>query len=69
MIRVNGRLDPISGSVPLTKEIVEEMFYTLYPGAFLWAFAARSLWRVGTVLVGGGALMAAAASLIQIRLT
>ena len=41
----------------------------LYPGAFLWAFAARSLWRVGTVLVGGGALMAAAASLIQIRLT
>ena len=33
MIRVNGRLDPISGSVPLTKEIVEEMFYTLYPEA------------------------------------
>ena len=33
MIRVNGSLDPISGSVPLTKEIVEEMFYTLYPEA------------------------------------
>jgi hypothetical protein len=41
----------------------------LYPAAFLWAFAARSLWRVGTVLVGGGALMAAAASLIQSTLT
>lgn len=41
----------------------------LYPAAFLWAFAARSLWRVGAVLVGGGALMAAAASMIQMRLT
>jgi hypothetical protein len=41
----------------------------VYPAAFLWAFAARSLWRVGTVLVGGGALMAAAASLIQSALT
>lgn len=40
----------------------------LYPAAFLWAFAARSLWRVGAVLVGGGALMAAAASLIQMGL-
>lgn len=40
-----------------------------YPAAFLWAFAARSLWLVGTVLVGGGALMAGAASLIQSALT
>lgn len=40
----------------------------LYPAAFLWAFAARSLWRVGAALVGGGALMAAAASLIQTNL-
>ena len=40
-----------------------------YPAAFLWAFAARSLWRAGAVLVGGGALMAMAASLIQIILT
>lgn len=40
-----------------------------YPAAFLWAFAARSLWRAGAVLVGGGALMAAAASLIQTSLT
>ena len=36
----------------------------VYPAAFLWAFAAR-IWLVGAVLVGGGALMAAAASLIQ----
>lgn len=41
----------------------------IYPAAFLWAFAARSLWRAGAVLVGGGALMAAAASLIQLSLT
>jgi len=41
----------------------------LYPAAFLWAFAARSLWRVGAVLLGGGALMAGAASLIQSVLT
>lgn len=41
----------------------------LYPAAFLWAFAARSLWRAGAVLVGGGALMAAAASLIQMSVT
>lgn len=41
----------------------------IYPVAFLWAFAVRSLWRAGMVLVGGGALMAAAASLIQMSLT
>jgi len=41
----------------------------VYPVAFLWTFAARSLWRVGTVLVGGGALMTAAASLLQTTLT
>lgn len=41
----------------------------VYPATFLWAFAARSLWRAGAVLVGGGALMAAAASLIQTSLT
>jgi hypothetical protein len=33
--------------------------------AFLWAFAARSLLRVWLVLAGGGALMAAAAWLVQ----
>lgn len=32
---------------------------------FLWAFAARSLVRLWLVLAGGGALMAAAASLLQ----
>jgi len=41
----------------------------LYPAAFLWAFAARSLWWAGAVLLGGGALMAVAASLIQSALT
>ncbi|MEE4450570.1 hypothetical protein [Novosphingobium resinovorum] len=41
----------------------------VYPAAFLWAFAARSLWRASAVLVGGGVLMAAAASLIQMCLT
>jgi hypothetical protein len=41
----------------------------VYPAAFLWAFAARSLWRVAAMLVGGGALVAAAASLIQSTLT
>ncbi|WP_245785341.1 iron uptake protein [Paracidovorax wautersii] len=41
----------------------------IYPAVFLWAFAARSLWRVGAVTVGGGALMAVVASLIQMRLT
>ncbi|MFT4241642.1 MAG: iron uptake protein [Acidovorax sp.] len=40
----------------------------LYLAAFLWAFAARSLWRVWVVLGGGGALMAGAASLLQSRL-
>lgn len=33
--------------------------------AFLWAFAARRLWVVWAVLAGGGALSAAAGSLVQ----
>ena len=37
--------------------------------AFLWAFSAASLRRVWLVLAGGGALMAAAASLVQQALT
>lgn len=32
---------------------------------FLWAFAARSLGRLWAVLVGGAALMAGAATLLQ----
>jgi len=32
---------------------------------FLWTFAARRLWVVWTVLVGGGALLAAAGSFVQ----
>ncbi|WP_406622451.1 iron uptake protein [Acidovorax sp. SDU_ACID1] len=37
----------------------------VYLVAFLWAFAARSLARVWIVLAGGGAFMAAAASVLQ----
>lgn len=37
----------------------------LYLVVFLWAFVTRSLARVWAVLVGGGALMAGAASLVQ----
>ncbi|WP_417284686.1 iron uptake protein [Comamonas sp.] len=37
----------------------------VYLCAFLWAFSARSLGRVWAVLVGGGAAMAIAASLLQ----
>ena len=40
----------------------------LYLVVFLWAFAARSLWRVWAVLVPGGALLAGAAHLLQSRL-
>ncbi|HYM87067.1 MAG TPA: iron uptake protein [Pseudoxanthomonas sp.] len=33
--------------------------------AFLWTFAARRLWVVWAVLVGGGALLAAVGSYVQ----
>lgn len=33
--------------------------------AFLWTFAARRLWVVWTVLLGGGALLAATGSFVQ----
>jgi hypothetical protein len=36
-----------------------------YLGVFLWALAARGLAAVWLVLVGGGALLAAVASLVQ----
>jgi hypothetical protein len=42
--------------------------FLVYVAVFLWAFAARSLVRVWVVLLGGGALMAGAASLIQLML-
>lgn len=64
-----------AGSFPLGAEFHDgEMLGSIlallvYPIVFLWAFAARSLWRAGAVLGGGGILMAAAASLIQTRLT
>lgn len=35
---------------------------------FLWTFAARRLWVVWTVLVGGGALLPAVGSFVQSRL-
>ncbi|CAM4286754.1 Iron uptake protein [Comamonas aquatilis] len=37
----------------------------IYLCAFLWAFAVRSLGRVWAVLVGSGAVMGIAASLLQ----
>ncbi len=64
-----------SGTFPLGAEFHDGetlgsiLALLLYPAAFLWAFAAVSLWRVGAVLIGGGTLMAAAASLIQMNLT
>lgn len=33
--------------------------------AFLWTFAARRMWRVWVVLLGGGALLAGVGSLVQ----
>ena len=39
--------------------------FLVYLTVFLWAFAARRLALVWAVLLGGGALMAGAASLIQ----
>ncbi len=42
--------------------------FLIYVAVFLWAFAARSLVRAWVVLLGGGAVMAGAASLIQLML-
>jgi len=42
--------------------------FLLFLGLFLWAFAARSLLRVGVVLIGGGALLIASASGLQAAL-
>ncbi|WP_324314757.1 hypothetical protein [Povalibacter sp.] len=39
--------------------------FLLFLCVFLWTFAARSLLRVGVVLVGGGALLIVAASSLQ----
>lgn len=43
--------------------------FLFFLGAFLWAFAARSLARVWLVLAGGGLAMTAAAWALQNRLT
>ena len=42
--------------------------FLLYVTVFCWAFATRSLARVWAVLAGGAALMAGAASLLQMTL-
>jgi hypothetical protein len=39
--------------------------FLVFLGLFLWAFSARSLWRIWLVLAGGGLLMAGGASLLQ----
>lgn len=39
--------------------------FLVFLGLFLWAFSARSLWRIWLVLAGGGLLMAGGASLVQ----
>lgn len=44
---------------------VKLLAFLLFTGLFLWAYAAASLARVWAVLAGGGALMTAAAWLLQ----
>ncbi|MFY9478262.1 MAG: iron uptake protein [Aquabacterium sp.] len=39
--------------------------FLVFLALFLWAFSARSLWRIWVVLAGGGLLMAGGASLVQ----
>lgn len=41
----------------------------IYVAIFMWTFAARSLTKVWSVLLGGGALMTVLGSLIQYQLT
>jgi hypothetical protein len=50
-------------------EFLASLFGVLaFLAVFLWTFAARRLWVVCTVLVGGGAVLAAVASFVQSRL-
>lgn len=50
-------------------EFLASLFGVLaFLAVFLWTFAARRLWVVCTVLIGGGALLAAAASFVQSQL-
>lgn len=50
-------------------EFLASLFGVLaFLAVFLWTFAARRLWVVWTVLVGGGALLVAVGSFVQSRL-
>lgn len=50
------------------EHLASMLAFLLYLGVFLWAIAARSLARVWLTLTGGGAAMAALASLWQLFL-
>lgn len=50
------------------EHLLAMLAFLLYAAVFCWAFVARSLPRVWLVLAGGGALMAGAASLVQMGL-
>ncbi len=50
------------------EHLASMLAFLLYVGVFLWAIAARSLARVWLVLLGGGATMAALASVWQLFL-
>lgn len=48
--------------------LVMMLAFLVFLGVFLWAFVARSAWRVWGVLAGGGAVMALGASLVAAQL-
>ena len=50
-------------------EFLASLFGVLaFLAAFLWAFAARQVWPVWAVLLGGGALLAGICSFVQSQL-
>ena len=51
------------------EHLLSMLAFLLYVGLFCWAFIARRMARVWLVLAGGGALMAGAASLVQMAMT
>ena len=47
-------------------EFLASLFGVLaFLAAFLWAFAARRIWPVWALLIGGGAVLAATGSFVQ----